>query len=415
MNGYMLEGIVNGLSDGIKLGTQIRGAMDSAEVRSVMADGLEGAKVSRAADIEANSQVGSKANAENTMTVPTYDDTRGNSYADADAQAKAAERNAPSVDELYLRDVVPKIKETYIAQGNIQAADAWDQWSQEKNTRTALKHLGQATVAARMGDFKGYADNMVKTYNSPDYLDDDIKVEGHDLIKDKDGNVTGISLKMKNLTSGETFVQKVEGQEDMVNLGLAALDPRKAFEHRMALQTANATAQAKVNLEGVKTQYGMIRDNNKAKVKFDADAALQDRKAGDAEALQGKKDAAAKDRTVTGKNMDAANKQAELMLKQEAGLQYKKGASPEEAHRMLVQAMITKLVDYQGRPTLTPEQISARATELVEATYGKGALSGAKANPMSGGLPGAQPAAKPAAATKGAVRLDMKTGQVVPY
>jgi hypothetical protein len=408
MNGFQIGAAFNGLSQGLQLGTNIRKAMDESEVRNVMAEGLDTAKQARADDIAANTQVGSKANADDTMTVPTYDDTRGNSYADADAQKKGAEKNAPSMDELYMKNVVPKIKEAYIAQGNMAAADKWDEWTQDKNTRTALGHLSKATIAGRMGDFGAYADNMIKTYNTPGYYEDGIHAEGYDLIKDKDGNTTGVNLKLKNKETGQEFTQAVNGTDDMLNLGIAALDPRKGFELSMARQTARDASAAKIAEKGMDAQYGMLRDTNKEVVKAKAQSALQDQKAGDKEA-----------EVRLTKQLEGENKQKELETRATAGLLYKKGASPQEAHRMLVQSMAGKFVDYAGKPTMSPGEMSAIATQMVEETYGKGAL----ANPMANGLPGTQttqapgvaPAARPAAAPgKGVVRLDTKTGQVLP-
>lgn len=408
MNGFALGGLFSGIAQGIDLGNKVRTGIDQAEVRNVMSEGLETAKQARADDITANTQVGSTANADNTMTVPTYNDTRGNSYANAEEQKKGAEKNAMSIDEMYMRDVVPKIKETYIAQGNMTAADQWDTWTQDKNTRTALGHLSKATIAGRMGDFDGYANNMIKTYNTPGYYEDGIHAEGYDLIKDKDGNTTGINLKLKNTENGKEFTQSVNGTEDMLNLGIAALDPKKGFELNMARQVARDASAAKIAEKGMDTQYGMIRDNNKVITKAAADAELENQKAGNKEA----------DTRLTAQ-LAADNKKKELEFKTTAGLLYKKGASAQEAHRMLVQGMSNKMVDYAGKPTMTPQEISQRATEMVETTYGKGAL----ANPMSNGLPGTQttqapgraPAAVPAAAPgKGVVRLDMKTGQVLP-
>jgi hypothetical protein len=417
----MAGGLIRGLSDGISLGNQMIAAYqqnkeynNQQDVKNVMAQGLADAKQTRSDDIAANSQVGSTANADNSMTMPTYNDTRGNSYANADEQKSAAEKSAPSLDELYLRNVAPKVKETYLAQGNVAAADQWDQWTQDKSTRTALGHLGKATLAGQMGDFKSYADNMVKTYNTPGYYEDGIHAEGYDLIKDKDGNTTGVSLNLKNKASGEQYVQKVNGTQDMLNMGIAALDPRKGFELHMAQQAAQLAAGAKANLETVKTNNGMIRDTNKIVVQTKARGQLEDQKAGNE-----------MDRLTTGKQMDAANKKQELELRQTAGLLFKKGASPQEAHRMLMQGMSAKMVDFEGKPTMSPEELSQRATEMVEATYGKGALSGG--NPLAGGLPGTAPqqwppkqgwSAQPgqsAAPVQGVTRLDTKTGQLLPY
>jgi hypothetical protein len=404
MNGFQIGAAFNGLSQGIDLGNKIRGAMDQAEVRNVMAEGLDTAKQARTDDIAANSQVGSTANADNTMTVPTYNDTRGHSYADAEAQKKGAEKNAPSIDELYMRDVVPKVKEAYIAQGNMAAADKWDEWTQDKNTRTALGHLGKATIAGRMGDFDAYAENMIKTYNTPGYYDDGIHAEGFDLIKDKDGNTTGVNLKLKNKDNGQQFTQAINGTDDMLNMGIAALDPRKGFEVGMARQATRDASAAKIAEKVADNNFGMLRDTNKVAVKAAADAELENQKAGNTES-----------NTRLTKQLEGENKQREIELKYTVGEQYKKGASPKEALRMAVQSMRTKYVDYSGKPTMTLAQMMEEGTKQIEAIYGQGSLS----NPMANGLPGSQttqapPRAPAAAPGKGVVRLDTKTGQVVP-
>ncbi len=417
MNNYHAGGLIRGISDGVALGSQLINAYqqneaykDQQEVKNVMADGLTANKQARADDITANSQVGSKANDSNTMTMPTFDDTRGNSYANADEQKAGAEKNAPSMEELYMKNVVPKVRETYIAQGNMAAADKWDEWVQDKQTRTALGHLSKATIAGQMGDFKGAADNLIKTYNSPGYLEDGVHAEGYDMITDKDGNTTGMTLKMKNKTTGEVFEQKINGTQDMLNMGLAALDPRKAFEHRMATETAAAAAGYKVALEDHKTQNGMYRDGAKIVAKAKADSAIENQKAGNA-----------LDRVVAGKEMDGANKVKVAEIRAGVGqgvnAAHKKGASAQEAHRLSMQAMLSKYVDYNGRPTMSVEEMNKIATESVEASFGKGALD--QQHPMSGGLPGttttqSQPPAGGAAPAKGVMRLDMKTGQVLP-
>lgn len=413
MNGYALSGIVQGLSNGLQLGQQIRGALDQAQVRNVMAEGLAGAKQASADDIEANSQVGSKANADNTMTVPTFDDTRGNSYANADEQKKAAVKNAPLPDDFYLRDVVPKIKETYIAQGNMAGAEQWDKWAQDKSTQNGMKHWAQALRAGQMGDFKAYADNMVKAYNTPGYYDDGLHAEGYDLVKDKDGNTTGLTLKMKNKDTGESFAQTIHGQDDMVQAGIGLLDPRNAFQTTMARVTAAEAAQAKAGLEQTKFQNNVARDDRKAVNQAAVASKIEDQRAGNA-----------MDRLKTGKELDQQNAGAAVTAKvdmlKKAGYdegfikealpqilgigQYKKPADPQEVRRMLFQA---RLSDFNFSRKSPQEQAKQIEQDLQLINGG----SAAPANPMTAGLPGAQ-----ASAGQGKPMIyDTKTGQMLPY
>jgi hypothetical protein len=424
MSGYGSLGVVNGLSQGIGIGNQLVDAYyrgqenkDRAEVKNVMAEGLAGAKQSRADDIEANSQVGSKANASDTMTMPTFDDTRGNSFADADAQKKGAEKNAPSVDDFYMRDVVPKIKETYLSQGNAQGADAWDQWTQNKQTQTGMKHWTQALRSAQIGDFKSYADNMVKAYNTDGYYDDGLHAEGYDLVKDKDGNTTGLTLNMKNKDTGEKFAQTIHGQDDMIQAGIGLLDPANAFKTTMARAAAAQAASAKVGLEQNKFQNNLVRDERKATIQGNVASQLEDQRQGNRSALMRE-----------GKELDVQNAGATLnnkievlkkagydekfikeALPQILGIgQYKKPADPQETRRMLFQA---RLSDFNFTRK-TPQQQAAQIEQDMQ-LIGGGSQGPAPSNPMASGLPGTQAQTSPGKGTP--MIFDTKTGQMMPY
>jgi hypothetical protein len=439
-NPYAAGGLLRGISDGISVGNQMIDAYqknvaytNQQDVKNVMQKGLADAQQARSDDISANSQTGSAPNADNSMTVPTYTDTHGNTYANADEQAAAAKKNAPGLDELYLTNVAPKVKETYLAQGNQAAADQWDQWMQDKSTRTALGHLSKATIAGQMGDFKGYADNMVRTYNTPGYYEDGIHADGYDLIKDKDGNTTGINLNLTNKASGEKFTQKVNGTQDMLNMGIAALDPQKGFALHMAQNTAAQGAQYKTQLEDHKTSNEMVRDTNKVTLQTASHSKLEDQKAGNALNLQ-----------ATGKQLDQANAGATLnskiatlkangydegfikaALPQILGIgQYKKPADPQEVRRMLFQARMNSDFSFKG---MSPQKQAALIDQDVNTIN-------AGTNPMSGGLPGGQTAGAPqqwppaqgwspqgqpqaSAVPVSNVPMiyDTKTGQMVPY
>lgn len=415
MNGYALNGIVTGLSNGLRLGQQIRSAMDQAQVRNVMSEGMEQAKQARVDDIEANSQVGSKANADNTMTIPTFEDARGNSYADADAQRKAAEKNAPLADDFYVRDIVPKIKETYIAQGNQAGADAWDKWAQDKNTQTGMKYWAQALRAGQMGDFKTYADTMVKAYNTPGYYDDGMQAEGYDLVKDNDGNTTGLTLKMKNTDTGETFAQTIHGQADMVQAGIGLLDPRNAFQTTMARVTAAEAAQAKAGLENTKFQNNLVRDDRKAVTKANIDSQLENQRAGnDMAQMREGKQLDAQNATSAVANKVQMLKAAgyddgfiKAALPQILGVgQYKKPADPQEVRRMLHQARLNDF-NYTRK---NPQQQAAQIEQDMQLIAGDEQAQPQQASPLSAGLPGGQAPSKSVPMV-----FDTKTGKNVPY
>lgn len=428
-NNSVAGGLIRGLSDGISLGTQLIGAYekneaykDKQEIKNVMAEGLEQSKAERQAAIDSNTQIGSAPNLDNTMTMPTYQDASGKVYDSQESLSKAAEKAAPTVDDYYQKNVVPKIRDAYVKQGNQQAADAWDAWSQEKDTQRGMKHWGKALQAAQIGDFKSYADNMVDAYNAPGYYDDGLEAQGYDLVKDKDGNTTGLTLKMKNKETGEEYSQTIHGQDDMIRAGIGLLDPANAFKTSLTQQTAREAALAKAALEQSKFQNNIIRDNRKLEGQ------------GQLAELRGD---IAMDNIIAGKKLDRANDKAKVGDKAQAlrdagydekfitsvlpkllgagdGM-YKKAASPQEQRRMLHQSRMSDY-SYSKMSAADQAKIIEQDMQLIRGDDDQQDQAPAPqpvrqpGNGMGGGL-------TQNAASQGRVPMvyDTQTGQMVPY
>lgn len=407
---------VNGLLQGIQAGNMLVDAYyrgqenkERSEIKNVMAEGLEGAKAQRQNMIDANVKVGSEANADNTMTMPTFADSKGNKFgSEAEARA-AAEKNVPSIDDFYVKNVVPRIAETYLKQGNIEQAEKWNSWAEQKSTREGMKHWTKALQAGQMGDFKTYADSMVKAYNAPGYYDDGLEADGYELVKDKEGNTTGLTLNLRNKSTGEKFSQTVRGQEDMVRMGIGLLDPANAFKTTQAAVQTAAANRAKAAEGDLKFKRDVYRDDRKG----DRQAEADDRRAN-----------SAMDRLVTGKQLDQAGKTAEVEAKANAlrkagysddfvrqsmpqllGLgDYKKAAPPEEVRRMLHQARLSDF-NYTRK---TPQEQEAIINQDIQL------INGAGSNPMASGIPSQGQQKAPAGGGQPMI-FDRKTGQMIPY
>ncbi len=418
MNGYGALGLVRGISDGINLGSQMIGAYnqmqdynDRQEVKNVMAQGMDAAKANRQSAIDANMKVGGEASADGSMTVPTYQDAAGKSYGSEAELRGASEKAAPSIEDYYMKNVVPKISETYLRQGNVEQAQKWNDWAEQKNSKAGMKHWAKALQAGQIGDYKAYADNMVKAYNTPGYYDDGLEADGYDLVKDKEGNVTGLTLNLRNKQTGEKFAQTVNGQKDMVQMGIGLLAPENAFKTTQSTVMAAEAAKLKSAEGNLKFQREIMRD---------------DRKAANQAQLQDKRDQAATDRLVTGKQMDAANKKATVDTKAEAlrragyseefinqnmpsllGLgEFKKAATPAETRRMIHMERM-KDFTYSRKPKEEQAAILERDMDIING-------GAPQANPMSGGMSPQPQQQRPA--TGGAPMIyDSKTGQMVPY
>lgn len=130
------------------------------------------------------------------------------------------------------------------------------------------------------------------------------------------------------------------------------------------------------------------------------------------------------DRTVTGRQMDAANRQTAVDAKSEAlrragyseefvreslpallGINSnKKAAAPEEVRRMLHQARLNDY-SYQRKKPEEQAQIIQQDMSLI---YGGQQPGESRPGPMSGGIQPQQNSRRP-------MILDTTTGQLVPY
>lgn len=334
---------------------------------------------------------------------------------------KIAEGRAPSVMEFFQKQGVPKVAEAFLAQGNIQMADAWTKWAEESEGKRTMKTWAKAWSATQRGDLEGAADHVFELYKN--YSDGSTPVS-KETVKDKAGNVTGFNVKLRDEKTGEersTFVDR----DQLLNMGLSALSPpemfKAAYAQKESADKAKAAAQAKageiqmqtakeiaverarqggrVELEGIKTQNettrdGRLHENNLERdvQKGSIDAQNQRNKV--QQELDAKVGALAK----AGYSEEFIKNALPDIL----GVnQYKKTTSPEEAKRL---AFSDRMKNDPSFGRKTPEQQRVLIENDMSLIYGGMKPTDAPANP--------QPAA-PNPAAKGLPVLDKKTGQVI--
>lgn len=380
--GVGLGAFTQGLSQGMQIGRQVRDVRNENQVRKAHQEGMANAKTARQSAIDELVQVGAGPNASNTMTMPTYQ-VEGQSFADEGSARKAAESRVGSVTDFFYQNEAPKIADLYMEQGDVEKAETWRKWIQDKNVQKGFQYGVRAFQAASMGDDETAIKNMVKMYNQPGYFEDGSKATGYKPVKGKDGSTIGYAITVKDAQGNEN-VLNVEKGEGMLRAMMPFVDPKSVYEAGWAEITAERNARLKAAQEEMKFKRDIYRDDRRALSQRD---------------LAAQRDAASLDRTVIGKQMDQAMKREEMQLQQQAGMLYKKGASPEEAMRMLVTSMQSKFVDYEGRPTMSPDEMIARARAILEPIY--------KQNPMSQGIGAPQASGVP-------MVYDTQTGQMVP-
>lgn len=403
--GIGVGAFAQGLTQGMQLGNQINTARDQYQVRKAHQEGMANAKTARQSAIDELVQVGAGQNASNTMTMPTYQ-VEGQSFADEGSARKAAESRVGSVTDFFYQNEAPKIADLYMEQGDVEKAETWRKWIQDKNVQKGFQYGVRAFQAASMGDDETAIKNMVKMYNQPGYFEDGSKATGYKPVKGKDGSTIGYAITVKD-AQGNDNVLNVEKGEGMLRAMMPFVDPKSVYEAGWAEITAERNARLKAAQEDMKFKRDIYRDDRRALSQRD---------------LAAQRDAASLDRTVIGKQMDSANKTAAVDAKvaalKKAGYsdafindalpamlgigEYKKAAAPEEVRRMLHQARLSSDYNYARK---SPQEQAAVIEQDMQLINGQQQ----RRNPMAVGMQSHAPAGR------GPMILDTQTGQLVPY
>lgn len=184
----------------------------------------------------------------------------GKGYATREEARAAAEKATPDVMHFMTKTLVPRMQQAYIEQGNVEMADAWGKWAEDRDNKAAMKEWAGAFRSAQMGNFEKAADHVFELYKR---YDDGITPLSKETVKDNQGNVTGFNVRLKRDDTGEEYSQFID-KRSLTEMGLSALSPQAMFENQFKRQQAADEAAAKNAAEIAKEQRGLQIDNYKA-------------------------------------------------------------------------------------------------------------------------------------------------------
>lgn len=184
----------------------------------------------------------------------------GKGYATREEARAAAEKATPDVMHFMTKTLVPRMQQAYIEQGNVEMADAWGKWAEDRDNKAAMKEWAGAFRAAQLGNFEKAADHVFELYKR---YDDGITPMFKETVKDNQGNITGFNVRLKRDATGEEFSQFID-KRALTEMGLSALSPQAMFEAQFKRQQAADEAAAKNAAEIAKEQRGLQIDNYKA-------------------------------------------------------------------------------------------------------------------------------------------------------
>lgn len=138
-------------------------------------------------------------------------------------------RAAASFLDHYAQTAVPKLVEYYAQTGQLEKAQAFEQWANARETKSQLESWAKAVHAATIGDDDAFLDHLADTYNS---FDDGYEVDRSksDFVRDEKGNISGGVVTFKNTRTGESFEKTYADQSDIVREAIHVLSPEQVFE-----------------------------------------------------------------------------------------------------------------------------------------------------------------------------------------
>lgn len=158
---------------------------------------------------------------------------KGRGVVGKDGAIKATEgqreKAAKSFMDHYAETAVPKLVEYYASKGDLEKAQAFEDWAKSREAKSQMASWSKAVHAAAIGDDDGFLDHLADTYNS---YDDGYEVvrKGSGFNRDEQGNITGATVQFRNTKTGEVFTQEYADQSDIIELGIYALSPEQVFE-----------------------------------------------------------------------------------------------------------------------------------------------------------------------------------------
>lgn len=154
-------------------------------------------------------------------------------------------RAADAYIDQYRKVGAPMVIEGLLKQGKLDDAIKFQEFIDTGEVKQGMKHLARATFAAAVGDFDTFADEIFAGQNVAGYFGDSVTIDKtkSGFTRDADGNINGAKVWMVDSKTGNSFEQVFESPEDLIQAGIAFLDPMVQFTmNQQKVEAAKAAA-----------------------------------------------------------------------------------------------------------------------------------------------------------------------------
>lgn len=346
-------------ADGFARGMGLRERIDARNADKAKKKAFEQAKTDYDAAI-----------ADNVLTQAGQANADGSAPAFDAGKASGEARKKMSFTDYLYQTALPKIIDTYVAQGDLEGAERLRVWGQDAKERKFMDGFGRALNSFAAGQADGnytpFADQTVKLLNEGGY---GVKATGYDMVKDGDGNQTGITFHLEDgdRKYSHTFNSMQEAGEFIAGQG----DPRSRVQLFQQQAASADKFKAEMAKEQAKAQIGLSRDVQMEGVRQQGRMDLEDQRHQNRLQIEAAKTKQTGSKTqqefeyMQGLMKSNGFSDEEIRAYIPAMLKignYRKGRSTEEYAQQIV-LELTKDPMMARKP---PEEIAARARQLVE-------------------------------------------------
>lgn len=211
------------------------------------------------------------------MQIQDLQDARDNKQAVKDISAAGLEDAQKNTDgamdnvmNFYMKKTVPQIQQHYLANGDVQKADAFGKWVQDANVQQGMRFGAGMIRAAQQNDPQGVMDNMVKLYNQPGYFEDGKSAVDAKIVNGEDGKPSGMAITLRDNKTGKDETHNFSSMKDVYDMAMQFGQPDQVFKYGMDQIAAGQKTEAEIAKEGRDWQRKLtekgIDQNNRMEV-----------------------------------------------------------------------------------------------------------------------------------------------------
>ncbi|MDQ0135679.1 hypothetical protein J2T08_003600 [Neorhizobium galegae] len=164
-----------------------------------------------------------------------------NAQKEFDTRVASGTAKPGDFDSFWSSYALPKLKNTYLANGDLNSAREVMKWGESVEAKEGAKLAMGALIKAQTGDPDGALADVIKAGSLKGYIDHGYEVQGHDKIMTPDGALAGYRLRLKT-PDGKDVEQDVQ-LNDLPRLVSTFLNPEAAWQSQLAAR-AKATEKA---------------------------------------------------------------------------------------------------------------------------------------------------------------------------